>query len=544
MDVAKVLDPAGWGDGLRDSLVGENAGTAGAGADGRRWAVATQFPASAHAASLVLDAGGSAADAFITAVLVDCVMTPGAASLGGMVEALVRDAAGHVTWLDGNYRVPLAEHQHAHEDWPQMTTTGRSALVPGSIRGLEALWRRFGRVRWADLFIPAMHFAEVGFAAYPRLAALVDLRRPMLERDADAVDAYFPAGMPIKAGANVRQTALARTLATIASGGADAVYLGEWGDQLVRRTNERGGVLTHADVVGYQAEWREPLTTTYLGWTIAVGGPTTSGSCLLRSLNACQALKLDDFAPRDLSAATLYAEMQASHYAWEPDIYHHATAPDAGDAAALSRFLSTEDAVRVADLIRARIPAAAPGTPPGTHAIAVSDADGMVVAGAHSISWTGWGAGIFVGGVPLNAAGYHLIGRPVSPGRPVLGMPNGCVLATRAGEVIGAGSTNHGLECTLQNLNDMLIHGHALDDSVRRPHWGAAAFDTTTATNTAYLHCETSIPADIVDEVTRLGQPVKRVDGVGLGYWSAVHRTRSGTTAVADPRFRGAALAG
>jgi gamma-glutamyltranspeptidase / glutathione hydrolase len=539
MDAARALDPTTWDDGLRARLVAANAETAGAAARGSRWAVATQFPASAYAADRVLTAGGTAADAFVAAVLVDCVMTPGAASLGGMVEALVRDPTGDIVWLDGNYRVPAAECEHSQDDWTLLTTTGRSALVPGTVRGLEALWRRFGRLEWHDLFVPAVHFAEAGFAAYPRLAALVAQRRSMLEPEPDAAAAYFPNGEAVVAGEPVRQAGLARTLRAIATGGADAMYLGDWGEQLVRTTTDRGGVLTRADVTGYEAEWVAPLTTSYLGWTVAAGGPTTSGSCLLRSLNTCQALELQDMGPRDRSAATLYAEMQASEYAWEPDRYAYAGEPDAE----LTRLLSKEEASRVACLVRDRVPAGANSTPPGTHAVAVSDSDGMVIAGAHSISWTGWGAGIFVGGVPLNAAGYHLIERPVTPGRAVLGMPNACVIASRDGETLAAGATSHGLECSLQNLNDILIHGHDLATAIGRPHWGTAEFDTVTGTNTPYLHCETNLPSDVVNEVIGLGQPIKRADGIGLGYWVATHRTRDDVTGAADPRFRGAARA-
>jgi gamma-glutamyltranspeptidase/glutathione hydrolase len=40
-------------------------------------------------------------------------------------------------------------------------------LVPGVIAGLEALWRRFGALRWADLWRPAIHFAREGFPLYP-----------------------------------------------------------------------------------------------------------------------------------------------------------------------------------------------------------------------------------------------------------------------------------------------------------------------------------------------------------------------------------------
>lgn len=462
------LDPAGWGRHELDALIAANGGAAGPAAAGNRWSAVAQFPASAFAAGKALDCGGTAADGFVVAALVDTVMTAGASSLGGMLDVVVREPSGDVHWLDALYRVPLGEASHDDSDWDELTTTGRSVLVPGMLRGLEKLWERFGRLDWSDLFIPARYFAERGFAAYPRLAQLVTARQVILLRDSDAAAAYLPEGRPLEPGELLQQSAMAETLAMAAGGGADAMYLGAWADALVNVTNERGGVLTTEDLHRYRAEWAEPLQISYLDdWTVHAGGPTTTASCLLRALKTCEALGLHDRPPRDESGATLFAEMQADAYAWDPPIWHQRGDAAGGDR--LAQVLSAEGAERVAELIQARIPPGSNVGPPGTHSISIVDGDGLAIAGAHSISWSAWGTGVFIGGIPLNAAGYHLIDRPVTPGLPALGVHSTGVIATRQGEVLAAAGTNHHLACSLQCLNDVLGHGFALSDVLARP---------------------------------------------------------------------------
>lgn len=251
------LHPRSWDPDLLATLLVANGATAIGSALGPGWAISSQFPASAYAGGRALATGGSAADAFVVATLVDCVLTAGASSLAGMTEVVVRDGgSGDVGWFDGGYRVPLVGHD-GEDDWTALTTGGRAPLVGGLVRALHNLWKRFGRLAWPDLFLPAIHLAAVGFPAYPRLAALVSARRDALT-DADARDAFFPDGRRVGIGGRVRQRALATTLAAIASDGPSAMYGGAWASEFVDRTRATGGVLTLDDLAACTAPWSDP----------------------------------------------------------------------------------------------------------------------------------------------------------------------------------------------------------------------------------------------------------------------------------------------
>jgi gamma-glutamyltranspeptidase/glutathione hydrolase len=50
---------------------------------------------------------------------------------------------------------------------------GKSVGVPGTVRLLETVHKKHGRMRWAELFAPAIALAEQGFAFSPRLHALL-----------------------------------------------------------------------------------------------------------------------------------------------------------------------------------------------------------------------------------------------------------------------------------------------------------------------------------------------------------------------------------
>jgi gamma-glutamyltranspeptidase/glutathione hydrolase len=76
----------------------------------------------------------------------------------------------------------------------------------------------------------------------------------------------------LQAGDRLEQPGLVAALEALAQEGAAAVYDGTIGESLLELCAERGGLLTRADLVGYEAHWSEPVAVRYLDWTLITRG--------------------------------------------------------------------------------------------------------------------------------------------------------------------------------------------------------------------------------------------------------------------------------
>jgi gamma-glutamyltranspeptidase/glutathione hydrolase len=75
---------------------------------------------------------------------------------------------------------------------------------------------------------------------------------------------YAPQGRLLEGGERLEQPGLMNALEAFASEGAASAYKGSIGEALVALCEERGGLVTHADLSGYQARWAEPVAVDYL----------------------------------------------------------------------------------------------------------------------------------------------------------------------------------------------------------------------------------------------------------------------------------------
>jgi len=105
-------------------------------------------------------------------------------------------------------------------------------MVPGTVKLLETVHRRYGHLPWARLFQRAIALAERGFPISPRLHALVRAETHWVQPRARD---YFTAGGSARpVGARLTNPAYATTLRTLAAHGAKAFYAGPIADDVVR----------------------------------------------------------------------------------------------------------------------------------------------------------------------------------------------------------------------------------------------------------------------------------------------------------------------
>ncbi|MEM8597397.1 MAG: gamma-glutamyltransferase family protein [Pseudomonadota bacterium] len=394
--------------------------TAKALAEGRESMIVTANPLASEAGQAMLADGGSAADAAIAALLVLNVVEPQSAGLGGGAFALVHTPDG-LTSFDAREAAPAAAGPDLFlEDgtpigWWDGVASGRSVGVPGLGRLLEVLHSRYGRLDWARLVAPAERLAREGFAVSPRLAGMTARTAERID-GTDAGRVFLPGGRPLRIGSQLRQPALADTLARLAAEGPDILYTATIAEEIVAatRVEPRPGALTLADLSAYRVIERAPVCSAFRTvWRICGMGPPSSGATTVG-----QILGLMSTFPPATGADRLHLFAEASRLAYAD------RAAYLGDPAAtpvpLRGLLDDSYLAARAGLIdpaQAASTAATAGTPPwregqyrapdtspgspGTTHLSVIDATGLAIALTASIE-TAFGSKRMAGGFILN----------------------------------------------------------------------------------------------------------------------------------------------
>ena len=157
---------------------------------------------------------------------------------------------------------------------------GQSVGVPGTVRLLEVLHKKFGKRRWGDLFAPAKRLARDGFEISPRLAASIAKARG-LDRFPETKAYFFDTdGAPLGPGTRLGNPAYLKTLRALADNGADAFYEGDIAAEVfaaARVTTIGPPTITAEDLAAYRVIERPPVCLDYRGRNVCGMGPPTSG---------------------------------------------------------------------------------------------------------------------------------------------------------------------------------------------------------------------------------------------------------------------------
>lgn len=287
-----------------------------------RGMISAATPEAVEAGARVLAAGGGAVDAAIVTAFVLAVTYPQAGNLAGGGFAVVRTKDGGFFALDFREVAPAATWRNTYLDVtgaprPHASRYGGLAVAtPGTVRGLEALHRKFGRLPWSSVVAPSVSLARTGFRVPAGLARqLADSRRD-LSRDAEAQRLFFPGGEPLARGALLVQPELASTLEAIAARGADGFHLGDVARRIAAFVAATGGVLSEADLAGYAPSWRVPFTFDYGHFRLVTMPPPSAGGFLLASILGQLRFVRGDISARDAAESIhLIAEAERRAYA-------------------------------------------------------------------------------------------------------------------------------------------------------------------------------------------------------------------------------------
>jgi len=540
-----------------------------------RYAVAADEASASDVGAAILEQGGTAADAAAATMLALGITSPLSSGFGGGGFALYYRASDRsVTFLDFRERAPAASRPDmfapAQGERPEDRATqpsqvgGLAVGVPGEPAGIEELLRRFGRLGRRAVVAPAIRMAQAGVPISEYVAGLSmpfvdDLRRDPIMRG------WVGEGeTAMRAGALMRNAALARTLEAFSARGARAVYRGAIAQQIARAVRQAGGILTPRDLADYRVVERTPLEGSYFGYRFVTAPPPSAGGyTMLASL-----AQLERVLPRDrFCRASEPNRVHALAESWkgpfrdravyfgDPD---HVTLPlDALRAAA-----RTEARARAYDPRRALDPEAyamplegeprAPTAQPrsgGTTHLCVVDAEGNVAAVTTTVNLF-FGARFTAAGLVMNdemddfarAIGapnaFGLPGGPQNlpgPGkRPVSTMTPTIVIGD-AGPVlcIGGAGGSRIVTATEQVALRILAQHLPLDRALAAPRFHHQGFPNV-------LNYEPSLDAQTQAAMRGRGHRLEEMEHIAAVQAIQIRPTAPRLLAASDPRKGGA----
>jgi len=270
------------------------------------------------AGASVLAKGGNAVDAAVATAFALAVTHPSAGNIGGGGFMVYRPAKGTAMTIDYREKAPLGSTPTMYLDSTgkinrQLTATGYLAPgVPGTVRGMAAAHKKWGKLAWKADVMPAVLLAEKGFPLSDGLARSLnrELSGQMAKYPASVAAYGKPGGGEWKAGDTIVLRDLGRTLRAIATQGPEAFYSGWIADSIAASMQANGGLISKKDLAQYQAKVRTPLRGKYHGYElITMPPPTSGGVVMIEMLNILENFDLPKLGA--LSAQALHYEIEA-----------------------------------------------------------------------------------------------------------------------------------------------------------------------------------------------------------------------------------------
>jgi gamma-glutamyltranspeptidase / glutathione hydrolase len=377
-----------------------------------RGVIATSQPLASAAGLEVLEAGGNAIDAAVTAAIVLTVVEPHMTGLGGDLFAMVWSATdGRLHGLNASGRSGSGMTREALSSLGLESVPGRgphAVTVPGALSGWAALLERFGTLTLAEAMAPAIRLARDGFPVSPIIAGDWAAEESVLRRDPGAAATFLLDGTRApRQGEWFRNPDYATTLAEIARHGPGHLYGGPLGRRVADHLAALGGFLAPADLADHVATWIDPISVPFGDYRLWELPPNGQGIAALQMLRILEGRDLRAMGHN--STAYLHHLIEAKKLAYADIEYF------VGDPAHMSLTPEQLLADPYMDGRRALIdPARAADRPePGeahtaseTIYLAVADADGNMVSFINSL-YSAFGSGVVVPGTgfPLQNRG-------------------------------------------------------------------------------------------------------------------------------------------
>jgi gamma-glutamyltranspeptidase/glutathione hydrolase len=529
-------------------------------------AAATAHPLATLAAIDILRKGGSAVDAAVAANACLGFLEPISCGVGGDCFVMLWDTKQNkVVGLNGSGRSPRAltletQRQRARDGY--IWRYGAAAVsVPGAVDAWWTLHQKYGKLKWSDLFGPAIAYADEGApvtqnVAYYVAASYRNFLAPNagIEETDNFKRVWAPAGRTPAEGEVFRNPLLAETYRRIAANGREGFYGGETAARIEAYFKRIGGWMTRADLAAHHSEWTQPIVTNYRGVDVYGLAPNTQGLSTLQMLNILETFDMKGMGFQ--TTQSIHHQAEAKRLAFEDRARWFAD-PDFSKTP-IDWLNSKAYAAERAKLIRpdAILTPVHPGQAPShgdTTYFSVADNDGMMVSIIQS-NYRGMGSGLMPDGLGFMFQDRGELfaltdGHPniYAPGkRPFQTIIPG--FATKGGKpwlsfgVMGGDMQPQGQAQIIINMVDHGLDLQAAGDSPRWHHEGSTEPTGEPQHGTGLLHLESGVPDKTRAGLIALGWQMGPSDG-GFGGFQAVQRWPGRYEAATEMRKDGVALA-
>jgi gamma-glutamyltranspeptidase/glutathione hydrolase len=276
---------------------------------GKRYAVSCGHYLAAAAATRILDRGGNAIDAGVTAAMALAVLQCDIVSFSGVAPTLIyRRKERRVHSIAGLGYWP------AGTDVERLRTEGKGAIPEGLLRTVMpaapathiAALSRFGTISFEEAGSAAYELAHDGFAAYPVFVRHFEKFHEKYRRWPSNAALYLPGGEPPRVGQIFKQEKLAESIAGMmeaerkCSGDRlaklraahDYYYKGPIADAIASFHRENGGFVTKEDLAGFEAPVEPSIHCDYKGYEVHSCDTWCQGISLLETMKIVEGLDL------------------------------------------------------------------------------------------------------------------------------------------------------------------------------------------------------------------------------------------------------------
>ena len=254
-----------------------------------KWMVVTANSQASIAAGKILEQGGTAVDAMVTAQLVLGLVEPESSGLGGGAFLVYYDKnKNKITTLDGRETAPFGINKKMFQDkdgnpiiFFDAVVGGKSVGTPGTPALLEKSYEKWGKLSWSLLFKDAINLSENGFKVSKKLSSSIKKSRKSLMLFSNTREYFFPKNVALKYGDILINKNYAKTLRSFSRDGSKIFYKGYIAEDIistVKNAKKNPGTLSYLDLLNYKIIEREPVCTSYRNHKVCGMGPPSSGA--------------------------------------------------------------------------------------------------------------------------------------------------------------------------------------------------------------------------------------------------------------------------